>query len=177
MANQSDATVKVELPSIDQLIAAIGTEKLKIIMSGAATVVAGEVRKRWAKGIGASGQNMEAEQPISKVWKEQKALGGRQPKINYAYHGDFAQSFRPREIRDNGRTVVITFDGNSKGIKYIRKDGKDSKAKPPTGPSNLEKARGLAYWRPHSFKPDDSLELIGAKAFDKSLRAIVKFTK
>jgi hypothetical protein len=91
--------------------------------------------------------------------------------------------------------VVITFGGMSKGIKYISRAAVTGALKEGGGVaktqrrirslgggseksvSNLEKARGLAYWRPHSFKPDSSLELIGVKAFLKSLRAIVKFDK
>jgi hypothetical protein len=146
-------------------------------MSGAATVVAGEVRKRWARGIGASNQSMDGEQPISKNWKEQKEMGGRTGKINYAYYGDFAQSFIPRNVSADGRTVTIQFGGQSKGIAYKRKDGEQSTAKSPKSVSNLKKARGLAYWRPKSFLPDDTLEVIGVKAFQKALRSVVKFTK
>jgi hypothetical protein len=177
MANSSDATVQVKLPSIDELIENIGTGKLKIIMSGAAAVVAGEVRKRWARGIGASNESMDGEQPISKKWKEQKEMGGRPGKINYAYYGDFAQSFIPRNVSADGRTVTIQFAGDSKGIAYKRKDGKPSTAKAPEPVKNIKKARGLAYWRPKSFMPDDTLEVIGVKAFQKALRSVVKFTK
>ena len=189
------ADVTVKLPAIDDLIAAIGTDKLKTSMNGAATVIAGEVRKRWARGIGASNIPMDAEQPISKAWKVQKGIAGRNPIINYTYHGDFTKSFIPRQVSDDGRTVTIAFGGQSKGIDYISRDkishaiqsnsaskqvkairglGSSPNAKPV---DNLKKARGLAYWRPKSFMPDDTLEVIGIKAFLKSLRAIVKFTK
>jgi len=198
MANSSDATVQVKLPSIDELIENIGTGKLKIIMSGAATVVAGEVRKRWARGVGASNIPMDSEQPISKRWKIQKQLGGRSGKINYAYYGDFAQSYIPRKISDDGKVVTLGFGGKSKGIGYISKEkraevslavraaggsrkeaaaARRASSKSNKSVSNIKKARGLAYWRPKSFMPDDTLEVIGVKAFLKALRSVVKFTK
>jgi len=195
MANQSNAEVVVKLPSIDELLVSIGTPKLKIIMSEASTVVAGEVRKRWARGVGASNINMEAEQPISKRWKFQKGMAGRKPIINYSYYGDFAQSFIPRKISEDGREVTIAFGGMSKGIKYIShervagaiKEGGGvqktvSRVRSLGGGStksveNTKKARGLAYWRPKSFQPDDTLELVGVKAFLQSLKSLVKFSK
>ena len=182
--------VVVNIPGVTKLIAFCGPVETRKALDAAAALVAGEVRKRWKKGLGANNQNMESMKPINPQWKKQKMMGGRPGKINYSYYGDFALSFIPRTDQDEGKTVVITFAGDSKGIQYISKEriykvlkegggvskmsrkikalgnGSDKRV------SNLEKARGLAYWRPASFKPDNSLKRVAVLAFNQSLKAI-----
>jgi hypothetical protein len=145
----AESTVTVNLPSIDGLIEAIGTAKLKVSMSGAATVVSGEVRRRWLSGSGADQTKFS---PGSKDYLAWKASKGRTPKIDMMFKGDMALSFIPRRQTDT--EVEITFSNDQ-----------------------LDKARSNFSLRPNMLKVNASLEKIGINAFLKSLRSLVKFTK
>lgn len=145
----AESTVSVNLPSVDELIAAIGTSKLKVSMAGAATVVAGEVRRRWGSGSGADKSPFKAGSPDYLKWKASK---GRNPKIDMMFSGDMALSFIPRKQTD--REVEITFSNDQ-----------------------LKKARGNFDKRPNMLRVDATLEKIGVKEFLKSIRSLVKFSK
>lgn len=154
------AEVIVKLPSIDELIAAIGTYKLKTSMAGAATIVSKTVKDRWLAGKGADNTTFKVG---SKAYLDWKASKGRNRRIDMNLGvppspgssgppAGMALSFMPRKQTE--REVVISFSTEQ-----------------------LEKARGNYSKRPNMLKVDDTLEVIGVKAFLKSLRALVKFTK
>jgi hypothetical protein len=194
MANE---IVVYKLPTIEQMIKTLDNDIEKPLMA-AAEAVAQKIRKDWEAGMGASGQSMNSEKAISPEWKRQKEYGGKAGIINYTYHGEFVKSFFPRKFdKSNGKwgAVTISFGGQSKGIKNIsesaaldislskrtdksrqnaRKKIANSSEKPV---SNLEKARGLAYWRPKSFQPGAENAKFTRKAFIFSLRELVKGLK
>lgn len=154
------AEVTVKLPSIDELIAAIGTSKLKTSMAGAATVVSKTVKDRWIAGKGADNTPFKAG---SKAYLDWKASKGRNRRIDMNLGvppspgssgppAGMALSFMPRKQTE--REVVISFSTEQ-----------------------LEKARGNYSKRPNMLKVDDTLTSIGVKAFLKAIRSVVKFTK
>jgi len=159
------ATIKVTTPSLDQLAKFLKPGDLGKAMSGTASYVAGEVKKRWQEGKGADNAQFS---PGNPNYLALKSASGRNGKIDLNLTGGLSKSFYPRKVSTDGKEATIAFGGSSSRAKLTKGSKGGTK-------DNLQVARGLVGKRPNILEPDNTLRDLAEINLNRLIRKAVKF--